>query len=698
MNDIVLSNNTLSLTVSLETGAVMALESRLTGWKILDRPELGLSFRLLLPLSEALRNNPVMGEHQKPQEVTPAVDGRSVRILWEGVRSERGGWHDIGVELLIRVDDEAAIFSMTIDNRTNLVVENVYCPYLGDVQAPASAAWLKTFLYWYAGAQEWGIRPNYQNLRGYYGSDFPVQFSQQIAGSGTPMAPYILVRSPAEGLYVGVDKDTTELVAWNTELRPGFESAIDGRVPRGPAISGHDVAVRFAAVHVPYIAGGERRSLSPVALAAYSGTWHRGVDIYKRRLARNAGLPRVPAWAREPHSWLQLHINSPEDELRTRFSDLPRVGEECARHGVRAIQLVGWNDGGQDQGNPSHDPDPRLGTFDELRDAIRAIQAAGVKVVLFAKFTWADRATQWFRTDLKRLAIKDPYGDYYLHPGYQYQTATQFLDINTKRLVPMCFLSEDYMALCERELGKILDLGADGLLFDECLHHGPALLCFDAGHGHRIGAPVYAADNLLIQRFSAITSQRNPDFLFAGEACYDREMAVYHLSYHRSEDRRHVPLSRYALPRGQYMTAITGFNDRVMVNQSLLYRYILSYEPFNFKGRLEDFPLTVAYGRKMDALRTELRAYFWDGEFRGEIGATVEANGERHHPYAVFHNTAANRLGLVICNDDAFTSVTVTVVLEGGGKLVRYRLVDGETWESTAAGITIPPSSAAVVI
>ncbi len=69
--------------------------------------------------------------------------------------------------------------------------------------------------------------------------------------------------------------------------------------------------------------------------------------------------PAVPPdRVRDPHAWLQIHMNSPEDELRFRFTDLVQVGEECARHGVRAIQLVGWNDGGQDQNNPSHDPDP----------------------------------------------------------------------------------------------------------------------------------------------------------------------------------------------------------------------------------------------------------------------------------------------------------------------------------------------------
>jgi hypothetical protein len=406
---------------------------------------------------------------------------------------------------------------------------------------------------------------------------------------------------------------------------------------------------------------------------------------------------RPPEWAREPHAWQQIHINSPEDELRISFCDLPKIGQECATHGVKAIQLVGWNDGGQDQGNPSHDPDPRLGTFEELREAIRSVQALGVKIILFAKFTWADRGTRRFREELVRYAIKDPYGDFYHYQGYQYQTATQFLDINTKRLIPMCFLSEEYLQVCDAEFTKMVELGADGILFDECLHHSPALLCFDETHHHRPGAPVYANDRRLIENFGRISGPTNPGFLFAGEACYDWEMEVYHVSYHRSENKGHVPLSRYMLPEAQFMTAVTGFDDRNMINQCLLYRYIISYEPFNFKGHLDDYPATMAYGKQMDALRTELREYFWDGEFRDKIGASVTRDGQPHHPYAVFVSRAAGKAAVVVANYEE-EAVTIQVTMADGARLTHYRLVDDATWGPAAGDIVLPPCSAAVVM
>jgi hypothetical protein len=698
MSTLVLKNEMLRLEFAGDTGALVSLTARETGWQILNRPHLGLSFRLLVPLSEERRNNPVFGEKQKVTSVKVAADGRNATFVWDGLTSEYGGKHNIKLTLQVSLTARQAVFAMTVENRSDYTVENVYCPYLGDVQHPPDEEWFKTFLYNYATAQEWSLWPIFQNLRGYFGVDYPTQFGPWSPGCGAPMSPYILLRGAKQGLYVGVCAPSSELVAWHTELRPGYGSSIDARVPEELTIGGKDVATRFAAVHVPYILPGETRSLTPIAMEAFQGGWQAGVDIYKAWRSRWMKPAPVPAWAREPHAWQQIHINSPEDELRMPFRDLVKIGEDCARHGVKAIQLVGWNDGGQDQGNPSHDPDPRLGTFEELKEAIARIQALGVKVILFSKFTWADRATEWFRKDLVRLAIKDPYGDYYHYQGYQYQTATQLLDINTKRLIPMCFLSEEYLRVCEEEFKKTLELGADGILFDECLHHSPALLCFDASHGHRTGAPVYANDRVLIQNFARLSQPVNPDFLFAGEACYDWEFEAYHLSYHRSENKEHIPLSRYMLPDALLMTAVTGFDDRNMINQCLMYRYIISYEPYNFKGRLDDYPLTMAYGKQMDALRTELREYFWDGEFRHEVGASVMADGKPYRPCAVFVNRTNGKSGVVIANYDEVKTVTVRVALDNGDRLGRYRLVDDPTWRVAEDGITIPPCSAAVVI
>ena len=611
--------------------------------------------------------------------------------MWDGVRSERAGDLQIRIITDVCVEDRQAVWYTKIENKSPYVVESAYSPYIGDLSHPEGAEWFKTFLYDYADAWELKLWPSFQCTEGDHGVDFPTQFPT----SGAPCAPYVLLRDSSQGLYVGVKEVTGQFVAWHSELRPGYDSAMESRVPCQEEIAGKPVHIRFAPVHMCYIQPGETEELTPIALEAYEGDWQKGVDIYKRWRDTWSHPAQPPEWACEPHPWLQLHINSPEDELRLRFTELPKVAAECVPYGIRVIQLVGWNHGGQDQGNPSHDFDPRLGTLDELKQAIAECQALGVRIVLFTKFTWADRATEWFRRELVNEAIKGRYGDYYHYNGYEYQTPAQLLNINTKRLIPMCFGSERYLEICRQEFQKLVELNCDGMLFDECQHHSPALLCFDVSHGHKYGWPVYRND----RKFIAIlreTEGLREDFLMSGEACYDWELEEYGLAYFRSRDREHCPLSRYMRPHALLMTAVSGFNDRNMINQCLMYRYIISYEPYNFKGWPHDFPDTVAYGQKMEALRTAYRSYLWDGEFRDTCGAEVkDLSGKTHHPYS--HFIAADGTGaLVICNYED-TPKTVYAKLEAG-ELKRYRTVDEDVWHSVGEGILIPSRSAVLVL
>ncbi|NLF30789.1 MAG: hypothetical protein GX591_07875 [Planctomycetes bacterium] len=698
MNTITLSNNHLRLTFDGATGALIGFDGLEGGWPVFDRPELGLSFRLLVPTrpmgdwhTEGRRNNPVHGEKQRLTAVQVADDGRAATFTWDGVTSEHAGPLPITVTVEVRLDDAQAVWTTRIENRCDYVVENVYCPYLGDLQPPdGPSGTLKAFSLGYADPVQRHLRPRFDNTVGYYGNDRPIQFIGR-----TPESPFCLLLGAGAGLYAGVGSGEMELVSFCAELYPGYQSAMDSRVPAAASIAGVPVAVRFAAIHVPHVEPGQTRTLTPIVLAAFRGGWQQGADLYKRWRDGWMGTAIPPAWAAEPHAWQQIHINSPEDELRMRFGDLVAVGEQCARHGIAAIQLVGWNDGGQDQGNPSHTPDPRLGTPEELAEAIRKIQAMGVNVVLFSKFTWADRATDAFRNTLRTMAIQDPYGDYHIHPGYHYQTATQMLDLNTKRLVPMCFLDERYLRLCESEFDKTVALGPAGILYDESQHHSTALQCFAAHHGHRRGAHVYANDRELVRRLL----RRAPEgYLFAGEACYDWEYEVYHLSYFRTWNPRHVPAARYLRPHAQIMTGVPGFNDRNMINQCLLYRYVVSYEPYNFKGMLSDFPDTVSYGTRMDALRRELREWFWDGEFRDTVGGTATVDGKPHHPFSVFVHAGGGRRGMVVANYDTEHPVRVRVALDDGQPLDRYRLVDDPTWRAAGDGVDLPPASAAVIL
>jgi hypothetical protein len=693
-NKIKLETSNLILEFSRDNGSLIRIYSKISGWDIIKREHLGLSWKLMLPL-EGRRNNNAWG-HLQPAAPACTEGSGKVSFVWSKISTEFGGEQQVEVASTCEIVNDQAVFRMKIKNRSQQYVENVYYPYIGDLYRTEGCKRLVFEHGEYIGLKSLEMYPTFPNPVGTHSVDYPTMVIQ-TDHANPPMYPFGLISDQVgNGLYLGLCERRISPVTWHAEALPGWRKSMDFRLFDGDKTGDKEVYTRFAVGHMPFVAPDMDYELLPFAMDAFKGDWAAGINCYTKSSKNWNKLPKkMPAWAKEPHSWLQIHINSPEDELRIKFKDLPKIGAECKQYGVDAIQLVGWNDGGQDRGNPSHDPDPRLGTFEELKQAIAEIKAMGIKLILFAKFVWADQSNTNFESIYKDLSIKDPYGNYYVYKGYQYMTLSQMANVNTRRLIPMCFGSEKYLEICNTEFQKCVDLGADGILFDECLHHSPTLCCFDTSHGHRYGESTYQFDEKLIEGFRKIVADR--EFLIAGEAIYDFQHNYYDVSYARTWGRDHKPTNRYMRPRGEIMTAVIGFDDRDMVNQCLLNRYIISYEPYNFKGMLSDYPTTVFYGKKMDKLRTDLRKWFWDGDFCNKQGATVTTGDNTAlSSFSVFTAKDSSQ-GMVVCNYDGEKTIQVLPALTSGAKLTNYRLIDWTDSKSFDGWIELPPMSAAAI-
>jgi hypothetical protein len=187
--------------------------------------------------------------------------------------------------------------------------------------------------------------------------------------------------------------------------------------------------------------------------------------------------------------------------------------------------------------------------------------------------------------------------------------------------------------------------------------------------------------------------------VLAGEGCYDLQNRHYNLPYTRTLG--HGQAIRYIDPFLPMMNWVCGYDDRENVNVCLLYRYIISYEPHNFRGHLEEFPLTLEYGKKVDALRKRYQAFLWDAEFQDTLGATVEIVGDkpahdRPIEHSVFRRHDSGRKAVVIVNN--ITS-PMTAEVSTGWKS-RFFAVSPENPEPQPVDgqVQLPPRSAVVVI
>ena len=133
-----------------------------------------------------------------------------------------------------------------------------------------------------------------------------------------------------------------------------------------------------------------------------------------------------------------------------------------------------------------------------------------------------------------------------------------------------------------------------------------------------------------------------------------------------------------------------------MINRALLYRYIISYEPYNFKGDLDDFPLTMDYGKKVDAFRSRYSEYLWKGEFRDSMGAKVDTFPGAPISYSVFLHAKEKLRAVVLINDDRNAAHEATLALDRAGSLSSASPEDPEM-QACGNKVVVPARSALVL-
>ncbi len=682
--EVILEDSALRAVFDGDSGALVRLENKRSRWAIERRPELGRSFRMHAPLP-GRRDNFVLGQKQHTAQAERLSD-HQLRLRWKDLVSEHGGVLPITLTATVTLTNAALSFEAVLDNQSAATVETVEYPCLGDVSAPNRSAWLRARTMWYGNLDSTELYPEFRNEKGYWGVDFPTKTFD------SKRSPFCLIQAPEEGLYLALQDPTQPyLLQYTFEEHPGLLQTPNQLVPREHEISGLPVRLEFRATHFIFAQPHSTVRLAPFVVRCYQGGWQAGVDVYKEWRATWFKPPRLPPWAEDVHAWAMLRLNTPEEDYTIPYTNLVKYGQEYARNGVKAVQVVGWNLGGQDRDDPSLNIEPKLGTWQQLHDSIAAVQAMGVKVILFGKLNWADLATDWYTNELYKYQATDPFGIRYEQSGYSYLTPTQLAGINNRRRAVMDFLCPAYRGVVLKEFQKILALGAEGWLWDEICHHGPVLYNFAPGHGYVPPGYIYAGDLPLAAQLRAAADQVSPDFLFSGEGQQDWLMQYFPVS---ETGVKPVPICQYIDPQCRMLSGVSGFDDREMLNQALLGRYIIQYEPYYYKGHLEDFPLTLAYGQKIDALRRKYKPWLWDAQYRDTVGVKVTADGSFRYSVLV---TAAGKRAVVVVSQEPAKAISAKVELPGLGQPVMATPEQPEAQPTTGA-LEIPARSAAVIL
>lgn len=535
------------------------------------------------------------------------------------------------------------------------------------------------------------LLPVFDSNAPYWGTMYPDYASGNLRPElvGNPTSPFVALVTDAGGITVMPAVPTLDFIGWRASLEPGYADSL-------ARTAGPDAAVTLDAIHFP-AATGDRVEVPAMSLAPYAGDWTASLEPYRRNQAPTRRSRA--AWLAEPRLWLQVQLMSTEGEARYDFDDLVDIIEECAAAGIGAIQIVGWNEGGQDGLVPWHRPSAKLGGPAKLQHALDRARELDVATVLYVKYVWVEKpGPHW--DELERFVSRDPNGQPYAQPGPVYHSSRKRYGISTPWYVPLCFGVRELRERIANEVAEMASWGADGILADESLYHGRALLCFADDHGHPVGASAFTWDAAYLDDIRARLGDAAGTFVIAAEGAYDAQFEDYDVSYFRSASAQHRPVGRMLRPDARIVTALTGFDEHGMIAQSILDGYAMSLEPFNFKGRPADMPATVERARRAEDLRRRYADWLWNGELVG--GDAISIRGlDGSEPGALVRHTVWRR--------DADDSSRVVVVANLGVEAVDLHLdgladgaqierLDGSPGAALGQTLTIDPRDAVVVV
>src|SRR5580658_1631331 len=130
-----LRNELLEAAFDANSGAFVYFSNPRTKWEIISRTDLGLGFEMLIPLPDRL-NHRTLASNQKLTDCRQDRDGQRVTLIWDNPLCQSGVPIDAKFTAMVTLTDLGLQFDGELVNRSNLVIDNVAWPLLGELAAP----------------------------------------------------------------------------------------------------------------------------------------------------------------------------------------------------------------------------------------------------------------------------------------------------------------------------------------------------------------------------------------------------------------------------------------------------------------------------------------------------------------------------------------------------------------------------------
>ena len=677
------------------------LFDKVGGIELIAEPRLAESFRLLLPLPD-LEANYLLGVEQPLFSLV--ADGNGVILRWDGPLRNAQGAFDVGVTMRVDLTGQAVTFDLEVHNRTELDLAEVWYPMLGGMMALGEPAETNLFLPtagWAAVHQPFVRFPESMAPgAGVPGSRFP-EFAAGYPG-GLSM-PWVDLYDPnlGRGVYLASHDVVPRFRVVRLEMHPGIKHNTEGSNWPRPEQADDRFPWGVIAnwVYFPYTKPGETFTGGRVVLQAHEGDWHCAARIYRAWFTSQFPLtdPR--------RSWMHQHLAVqdslfllPEGNVVMTYADIARWAEDARDYGVRSVLISGWDVGGHDSHYPRYEPDPRLGTWEDLARAVRRCHEIGMRVFFFANLSPVDCDTDWYRQELHRYRSTSRWGitDRF---GFGMGTLGARLGFAARPLTNASAGFPEYREIITRQMRRLAEIGGDGVHLDKLM---PPAMDFNPELKLSPDQASWVGALAGLQEILQACREVNPAFCLSVESAWDRLLEytdvawVWHSNLGSPD---HIPAFKYTFPQwlpSMFVCQAYDYND---VNNAVRFGYQLYLGPGRYMASLADEqtrPLSE-YVREVLGVWEGLRGTIFDGEFLDREGVRVQAAPQVK--YNTHRDPRTGQRACVLVNDgDAAAEAYVAFEGSEGALVVVHQPFEPAAAVTSPATLTIPPERLAIVV
>jgi Domain of unknown function (DUF6259) len=677
----------------------------LTGvqWKspqleVIQESRLGENFRILLP-AQHYEANYFNSRDQKATSIDTTDQG--VTCHYSSLKNER---EEVPLQVSYRIQAVAGqlLFSMDVDNPTDRKLAELYYGILGGLQGVGKRADTRTMV---PGLTE-NLAPQlftnfHKSVHG--GTRFGARY--EVSGytyPGVMPMGWMDVYNPKSGLgyYYGDQDPDTRLSTLYFEMRPYAKAVVEGddwpsaeelppEVPVGLTVGWLDF---------PYTSKGHFIA-GPVALQVHQGDWHAASAIYRTWFDRHFDVKRSPNWLRRENAWQSIIISNPEDVIVHRFTELPKLAADAKRYGITTFEILGWDIGGIDRGYPLYQPDPRLGTPEEFRNALKDIRAMGVHPLIFSNVEMADTALPIFRDRFAKYAVTGRWAPDWKPEGWGEGTMGARLGLAQSNMTMVSpWHPEFHKFLMDQYLQLVRD-GADGVQLDKT---HPIALDFNPLLPTSPDKSLVPGIINIFQDLLQKSHEINPNFAIAAENWTDRAFPYVDVSYVRvgTVDLGSTAL-RYTFPEWTSTIFAENPGDFNPMNNGMRYGLVWDMAPRHYNESVDEAltrPL-AKYVSELIRIRKQYEDLLFLGRFDETFGATV--TGPASVRYSVFKSmdTAKQDEAAVIVNfGDKSAPVTVDLGGHTGETATISMPFEKDRNATLPTKLMIPPNRCAVIV